>query len=84
MERVGNAGGRELERVYDPLKVRAPAGASAKETLTDGGLADLDGLDADLLEVNNLVRRARASCLDWSSRETSGRGKDQLRIVTGP
>lgn len=29
-------------------------------------------------------RRARASCLDCNSLETSARGKDQLRMVTGP
>ena len=29
-------------------------------------------------------RKASASCLDCSSRETSARGKDQFNMVTGP
>lgn len=61
--RVLNARGRETERVDGPEEVGVPVGAAKRETLTDGRLIDLDGEDAALLKVDNLVAERESELL---------------------
>jgi len=61
---VPNASSREAEGVNGPGEVTVPVGAAEGESFTDGRLVDLDGVNTGLLEVQDLTRRARASCLD--------------------
>jgi hypothetical protein len=61
---VGDTGGGQLEGVDGPLEVGDALGASAEgKTLTEGGLIDLDDLDASGLEVNNLVTDGESELL---------------------
>ena len=63
LESIGDAGGGELERVNGPLEVVVPVNAAERKTLTDGGLIDLDGVDAGLLEIDDLVAESKSELL---------------------
>lgn len=52
---VLDARGRQTERVNGPGEVVVPVGLSERETLSDRRLVDLDGLDAGVGEVDDLV-----------------------------
>lgn len=61
--RVLDARGGETERVDGPLEVVVPVDLAERETLTDGGLVDLDGVDACVLEVDDLVTESEGELL---------------------
>lgn len=50
-----DTGRSELEALNAPLEVLGPIRAPQRHALTDGGLVDLDGKDAGLLEVDDFV-----------------------------
>ena len=60
---VLNTRGGESERVDGPLEVGVPVLLSERETLSDGGLIDLDGLDAGVGEVDDLVSKSEGELL---------------------
>lgn len=60
LELVGDPSSRELEGINGPLEVGIPVRAAQGETLTNGGLVDLDGADAGLLEVDDLVTEGKS------------------------
>jgi hypothetical protein len=72
--RVLNTRGREPERVDGPKEVGVPVLLSEGKTLSDGGLVDLDGVNAGLLEVANLVSEGESEllALDLSGDVDSG------------
>lgn len=94
LELIGDASSRELEGVNGPLEIGIPVRAAKGETLTDGGLVDLDGTNAGLLEVNDLVAEGKSELLalnlpgDISTREGpvkdgDGSGKHALHGLLG-
>ena len=60
---VGDTRGGKSERVDGPLEVRVPIGLSEGKTLSDSRLIDLDGLDAGLGKVDNLVSESESELL---------------------
>jgi hypothetical protein len=60
---VLDAGGGETERVNGPGEVVVPVDLAERETFTDGRLVDLDGVDAGVLEVDNLVTKSEGELL---------------------
>lgn len=60
---VLDARGREAERVDGPGQVVVPVGLAQGETFTDSGLVDLDGLDAGVGEVDDLVAEGERELL---------------------
>lgn len=60
---VTDTGGRETERVNGPLEVVVPVGLSEGKTLSDSGLIDLDGLDAGVGKVHDLVTEGKSELL---------------------
>lgn len=63
LEVVRDAGSGELEGVDRPLEVLVPVNAAQRETLANGGLVNLNGGDAGLLEVNDLVTKSERELL---------------------
>lgn len=61
--RVLDAGGGEAERVDGPGEVGVPVDLAEGETLADSWLIDLDGEDAGLLEVDDLVAESERELL---------------------
>lgn len=55
LRRVLDTGSRQTERVDSPGKVTIPVDLAERETLTDSRLIDLNGEDAGLLKVDDLV-----------------------------
>ena len=60
---VRAARGGETERVDGPSEVAGPVLLAERETLTDGGLVDLDGTNTGLLEVDDLVAEGKGDLL---------------------
>ncbi|GFZ50689.1 LOW QUALITY PROTEIN: hypothetical protein JCM24511_08447 [Saitozyma sp. JCM 24511] len=60
---VLDARGGEAERVDGPTEVVVPVGLAEGETLTDGRLVDLDGLDAGVGKVDDLVAEGEGELL---------------------
>ena len=60
---VADSRGGETERVNRPGEVVVPVGLSERKTFTDGGLVDLDSLDAGIGEVDNLVSESKGKLL---------------------
>jgi hypothetical protein len=76
LRRVLNTSGRKAERVDGPGKVRVPVDLPQRKTLADGGLVNLDGKDAGLLEVDDLVaeRERELLALDFAGDVGAGEG----------
>ena len=53
----------ETERVNSPLEVVVPVFLSEGQTFSDSGLVDLDGLDAGVGEVDDLVTESKCELL---------------------
>lgn len=94
LELVGDTSGGELERVNSPLEVGVPVRATERETLTNGGLVDLDGVDTGVLEIDDLVAESEGKLLgldlarDIGTREGpvedgDGSGKHTLHGLLG-
>ena len=60
---VTDSRGGKTERVDCPSKVVVPVGLSEWETLSDGGLVHLDGLDSGIGEVDNFVTESKGELL---------------------
>lgn len=63
LESVGDTGGRELERGEGPRQVGVPVSLAERQTLTESGLIDLNGADAGVLEVDNLITESKSELL---------------------
>jgi hypothetical protein len=61
--RVLDARGCETERVYGPGEVVVPVDLAEWETLSDGRLVDLNGVDAGVLQVDDLVTESESELL---------------------
>jgi len=55
--------GGQSERVNSPFEVVIPVGLSERETLSDSGLIDLNGLDTIVGEINNFVSESQSELL---------------------
>ena len=60
---VLDARGGKTERVNGPFEVVVPVGLTERKTFSDGRLVDLNGLDASLGEVDNLVAESQSELL---------------------
>lgn len=63
LESVADTGGRDLEGGEGPRQVLSPVSLAKRETLTESGLVDLDGADATLLEIDDLVTESKRELL---------------------
>jgi hypothetical protein len=80
---VLDTGGSELERVDGPGEVGVPVDLTEGKTLTDSGLVDLDGEDAGLLEVDNLVAKGEGELLALDLLRDVGTGEGPVEDGDG-
>ncbi|KAI3484742.1 hypothetical protein L1887_52028 [Cichorium endivia] len=80
---VAAARGRETERVDGPSEVAGPVLLAERQTLTDGGLVDLDGADTGLLEVDDLVAEGEGDLLGLNLLADVGTGEGPVEDGDG-
>jgi hypothetical protein len=72
---VFDTGSGELERIDGPAEVTVPVDAAERKTFTDGGLIDLDGKDASVGEVDDLVAESERKLLALELAANIGTGE---------
>jgi hypothetical protein len=73
---VRNTSGGETERVHSPCQVGVPVRSAERESFTDSGLVNLNGINARLFKIDDLISESKSDLLsldfsgDVGARET--------------
>lgn len=81
--RVLNTGSGESERVDSPGQVVLPVNLSQRQTFSDSGFVDLDGVDTSVLQVDDFVSKSQGQLLGLDFSRDIGSGERPVQDGDG-